>query len=120
MTTASRRLRRLTPAIAAIGVGMLALSACSGSGGGSESGSGEFTYLGQTENTTIITTLETLAGDQCADADAAAPLTADDIAGTTWDQQLQLLASQDSLSDMSMAAGTPSVSLMEDRATYCL
>src|SRR5690606_27607022 len=30
-------------------------------------------------------------------------------AGTQWDQQLQLLASQDALSDISMAAGTPSL-----------
>lgn len=116
MTTASGRLRRrLLPAIALVGAGALALSACSGDSGGGASGDaggagdGKFTYLGQTENTTIIATLKTLAGDQCKDADAAAPLTADDIAGTTWDQQLQLLASQDSLSDMQMAAGTPSL-----------
>lgn len=114
MTTAPGRLRRLLPAIALIGVGAFALSACSGDGGGSSSGSagggdGKFSYLGQTENTTIVGTLKTLAGDQCKDADAAAPLAADDIAGTQWDQQLQLLASQDSLSDMQMAAGTPSL-----------
>ncbi|HYP73600.1 MAG TPA: extracellular solute-binding protein [Microbacterium sp.] len=112
MTTASGRLRRLLPAIALVGVGAFALSACSGDAGGSASGGagdGKFSYLGQTENTTIINTLTALAGDQCKDADAAAPLTADDIAGTQWDQQLQLLASQDSLSDMQMAAGTPSL-----------
>lgn len=113
MTTATRRARRLDPAIALIGVGALALSACSGSSGGSGSesgaGDGEFTYLGQTENTTIITTLETLAGDQCKAAADAAPLKSDDISGTQWDQQLQLLASQDGLSDMQMAAGTPAL-----------
>lgn len=94
MTTATRRARRLAPAIALIGVGALALSACSGgsgSGSGSGAGDGEFSYLGQTENTTIITTLETLAGDQCKAAADAAPLTSDDISGTQWDQQLQLL-----------------------------
>lgn len=112
MTTASGRLRRLLPALALIGVGAFALSACSGDTGGSASGGagdGKFTYLGQTENTTIIGTLKTLSEDQCKDAEAAAPLTADDISGTQWDQQLQLLASQDSLSDMQMAAGTPSL-----------
>ncbi len=113
MTTASGRLRRLLPALALVGAGAIALSACSGDTGGSASGGGagdgKFTYLGQTENTTIINTLTALSEDQCSDANSAAPLTPDDIAGTTWDQQLQLLASQDSLSDMSMAAGTPSL-----------
>lgn len=111
MTTASRRTRRLIPALALLGAGALALSACSGGGGGSSSGGsdGDFTYLGQTENTTIITTLETLAADQCKAANDAAPLKSDDISGTQWDQQLQLLASQDGLSNMQMAAGTPAL-----------
>lgn len=112
MTTAPGRLRRLLPALALVGAGALALSACSGDAGGSAgggAGDGKFSYLGQTENTTIINTLTSLADDQCKDAAAAAPLEADDIAGTQWDQQLQLLASQDSLSDMTMAAGTPSL-----------
>lgn len=111
MSTASRRARRLVPALAALGVGALALAACGPAGSPSSSGesTGEFTYLGQTENTTIIGTLETLSEDQCAAEQEAAPLTADDIAGPQWDQQLQLLASQDGLSNMSMAAGTPSL-----------
>jgi len=113
VTTAARRTRRLIPVAALVGVGALALTACSGAAdSGSSDSSGEFTYLGQTENTTIIATLETLAGDQCTDANTAAALKADSIAGTQWDQQLQLLASQDGLSDMQMAAGTPS--LMQD------
>ncbi|HEY8590318.1 MAG TPA: extracellular solute-binding protein [Naasia sp.] len=115
MTTASRRLARLLPLTAALGVGAVLLTACGpadtgGSGGGNQEG--KFTYLGQTENTTILNTLETLKGDQCAAAEEGAPLTADSIPGTTWDQQLQLVASQDSLSNLSMAAGTPS--LMQD------
>ncbi|MFE1665766.1 ABC transporter substrate-binding protein [Microbacterium sp. P02] len=112
MTTASRRPRRLVPAIALIGVGALALAACSGGGGSSESGGAgdaAFTYLGQTENTTIAATLASLGDSVCADPEAAAPLTPDNLPGTTWDQQLQLLASQDALSDISMAAGTPSL-----------
>jgi len=111
VTTATRRLRRLLPAVAIVGAGVLALAACSsGSGEPSDgAGDGKFTYLGQTENTTIIGTLEALADGVCADPEKAAPLTADSIAGTTWDQQLQLLASQDALSDLSMAAGTPSL-----------
>lgn len=110
MTTATRRPRRLAPAIALVGIGALALSACSAGGTEGAGGeSGKFTYLGQTENTTIINTLETLAGDQCKAAADAAPLESDDISGTQWDQQLQLLASQDGLSDMQMAAGTPAL-----------
>ena len=109
MTTATRRLRRLAPAVAALGIGALALSACSADGGGDAGGDGAFTYLGQNENTTIVGTLETLAADQCSAANEAAPLTPDSIPGTTWDQQLQLLAGQDGLSNFSMAAGTPSL-----------
>lgn len=109
MVTAKGRMGRLVPALALVGAGAIALAGCSGSTDGGDSGSGDFTYLGQTENTTIIDTLETLAGDQCSAEQEAAPLKSDSIAGTQWDQQLQLLASQDALSDLSMAAGTPSL-----------
>lgn len=111
MTTATRRLRRLAP-LALLGAGALVLSACSGGGDGSGSGggaAGKLTYLGQTENTTIVGTLQALADNQCSAENEAAPLTPDAIPGTTWDQQLQLLAGQDSLSNVSMAAGTPSL-----------
>ncbi|WP_022891655.1 ABC transporter substrate-binding protein [Agromyces subbeticus] len=108
MTTALMR-RRLLPLGALLGAGALALTACgpAGSGGGADDGS--FSYLGQTENTTIINTLETLGAEQCAAAEKAAPLESDSTAGTQWDQKLQLLAGQDALSDLSMAAGTPSL-----------
>lgn len=111
MTTASRRMGRLLPVMAIVGASAFALAACSGStdDGGSTGGDGEFTYLGQTENTTIINTLTTLSEGACKAAQADAPLKSDSIAGTQWDQQLQLLASQDALSDLSMAAGTPSL-----------
>ncbi|MCB2175584.1 MAG: extracellular solute-binding protein [Actinomycetales bacterium] len=113
----TRALRRRGVAIVAvIGAGALALTGCSsGGGGGSTSssaaagGSGTFTYLGQTQNTTIAGVLDTLKAGACADAEATAPLSTDAIDGTTWDQQLQLLAGQDALSNMSMAAGTPSL-----------
>ena len=62
MTTASARTRRLIPVAALVGAGALALTACSGPAESDSAGAGEFTYLGQTENTTIIGTLETLAG----------------------------------------------------------
>ena len=67
MTTASNAPSAPAPAVAALGAGALAAHRLrrqpeTGTGG---DGSGEFTYLGQTENTTIIGTLETLAEDQC-------------------------------------------------------
>ncbi len=115
MFTTSQR-RRLVPAAALTGVAALALAACSGGGTGGGGGGGnggggssEFTYLGQTQNTTIAGTLEVLAQDQCAEANEAAPLKVDAIDGTTWDQQLQLLAGQNALSNMSMAGGTPAL-----------
>jgi raffinose/stachyose/melibiose transport system substrate-binding protein len=96
--------------VAIVGAGAIMLTGCGPSGGGgSTADSGKFTYLGQTENTTIIGTLKALGKDQCAAEEKAAPLTADSVAGTQWDQKLQLLAGQDALSNMSMAAGTPSL-----------
>lgn len=109
MTTASTRLRRMLPAMALVGASAVALAGCSGTGGGGSAASEGFSYLGQTENTTIVGTLETLAAGACSDANAAAALATDNVAGTQWDQQLQLLASQDGLSSISMAAGTPAL-----------
>lgn len=112
MITATRRAQRLLPTLALISAGAIALAGCSGGSAPTESaagGDGEFTYLGQTENTTIIGTLETLASGVCEAENEAAPLKSDSIAGTQWDQQLQLLVSQGALSDMQMAAGTPSL-----------
>jgi raffinose/stachyose/melibiose transport system substrate-binding protein len=88
-------------------VSALTLTACASDGGAS--GSSEFTYLSSNQNTTISGTIEALSSTGCVDAAEAAPLSADEIDGTTFDQQLQILASQDALSSMSMAPGTPSI-----------
>ncbi len=111
MTTATRRLRRFAPAVALIGAGALALSACAPEGGdsGGGTGSADFTYFGQTQNTTIVGVLESLSKDQCSAEHETAPLKPDAVDGTTWDQQLQLLAGQNALSNIGMAAGTPSL-----------
>ncbi|MCU1445218.1 MAG: transporter substrate-binding protein [Cryobacterium sp.] len=109
ITAPNSRMRRIAPLVAVLGAGALLLTGCGPAGGDATAGSGKFTYLGQTENTTIIGTLKTLATDQCAAEEKAAPLTADKSAGPQFDQKLQLLAGQDALSNMLMAAGTPSL-----------
>ena len=116
--------RRALSAVALAGAGILTLAACSGGDDGdadptasgdtgSEESTGttseEFTYLGQTQNTTIAATLESLEVGACSAAADGTPLSTDAIDGTTWDQQLQVLAGNDALSNMSMAAGTPSL-----------
>lgn len=87
------------------------LAACSGTGGdsGGSANDSEFSYLGQTENSTIVNTLKSLGQQQCSDASGKAALKADAVAATQYDQKLQLLAGQNSLPDLSMAAGTPAL-----------
>lgn len=119
MTQTRMNNRRSLGAIALAGAGILVLSACSGGsdepdapssdGGDARTTSDEITYLGQTQNTTIAGTLEALQGGMCATAAEGTPLVTDAIDGTTWDQQLQVLAGQDALSNISMAAGTPAL-----------
>lgn len=119
MITANRRLRRLASLSALMAAGAIALTACAGgasaSGGGSGGGSslpkasGPFTYYGQTENTTNINTVKLLASGVCAPANKAAPLKSDNSPGASYDQKLQLLVGQNSLSNLSMSAGTPSL-----------
>lgn len=108
MTTAvKRRSARLVSALAVVGAGAVLLSACSsGSTGGSNTA---FNYLGQTENTTIVGTLKTLSTGECTAENKALPLKATTNPGSSFDQKLQLLAGQNALPNMSMAAGTPSL-----------
>lgn len=120
MITTNRRFRRLASASALLAAGALALTACSGGGSSAASGgssdssslpksSGPFTYYGQTENTTNVNTIKLLASGQCAAANKTAPLKTDSSAGASYDQKLQLLVGQNSLSNLSMASGTPSL-----------
>ncbi|WP_062378431.1 ABC transporter substrate-binding protein [Demequina pelophila] len=113
--------RRSLAAVAFIGASALALAACSGSsdsedsstaagdGGESMTSSDEFTYTGQTSNTLIAATLESLEAGACAAAADGTPLVTDSIAAEQWDQQLQVLAANDALPAMQMAPGTPSL-----------
>lgn len=122
MTKNRAQSRRAISIVALAGVGLLTLAACSGdpstndtsssstaSTGGERTTSTEITYLGQTQNTTIAGTLESLAATSCSANEDATPLSTDAVDGTTWDQQLQVLAGQDALSNISMAAGTPAL-----------
>src|SRR6478736_6578551 len=77
--------RRIVAAAALIGASTLVLAACSGStddastpaGAGGGTDSTEFTYFGQTQNTTIVNTVTSLSTGICADAQADAPLAAE-------------------------------------------
>ncbi|MCX7522518.1 extracellular solute-binding protein [Microbacterium sp. STN6] len=107
-TAAKRRSRRLIPTLALIGVGALALSACSSGGGsGSQKESAEFAYLSSDTNTQISTVLKIVSKNQCAAEQKAQPLKISTTPGTTVDQKLQLLAGQNALPTMSTASGTP-------------
>lgn len=112
------RTRRMSSVVALSSVAVLALTACSSDGGTSSSaetggaGSSKFEYLGQTENTTIANTLESLSTDECTDANADAPYSLQTSPGAQFDQKLQLLAGQDALPQAMMAPGTPA--LMHD------
>lgn len=97
------------PLVAVLGAGALALTGCGPANSSSGAGSAKFNYLGQTENTTIVGALTAMSKNQCTAEDKAAPLSTDKSAGAQFDQKLQLLAGQDALPNMSMAAGTPSL-----------
>lgn len=108
----SRHNHRISQLIAGLCVATLTLSACGGTGApgsGGDAGTGRFTYLGQTQNSTIVGTLKSLAEGACSAENQKAPLSPDAVDGTTWDQQLQVLAGQDALSNVSMASGAPAL-----------
>ncbi|MFP3712115.1 ABC transporter substrate-binding protein [Puerhibacterium sp. TATVAM-FAB25] len=107
--------------IAVAAAASLTLSACSSSsssgdtasggstGGGSAPGSSKFEFLGQTENTTIDATLTALSTGACSAENDAAPYSHQTAPGASFDQKLQLLAGQDALPQVLMAAGTPAL-----------
>ena len=108
------RRRGIVIAIAA-SLPVLVLAACGGAGGGSgggSSGSGSgspssFTYLTNTENTTIKAVLSSLSTSSCSAANKALPLSVSSIPQATLDQKLQLLAGQNALPVQYAAGSTP-------------
>jgi raffinose/stachyose/melibiose transport system substrate-binding protein len=113
--------RRATLAAALCASIALALTACGdkdpGSSGSTSPGGqgtqdtpgGDFAYLGLTENTTVASVLTTLATSTCATDLAAYPLKESDYAQDQFDQQLQLLAGQDALPNLSSAPNAPAL-----------
>jgi raffinose/stachyose/melibiose transport system substrate-binding protein len=104
--------RRAYVAVAGVAALAMSLAACGGSDGGS-GGSGEsaknFEFLAINENTTIPTTLETLAKGACATENKAQPLVIKKQAQGSLDQQLQLLAGQGALPQAFIAANSPAL-----------
>lgn len=107
MITAHRRHRRIAVIGAVLAAGALALTACSGTGGGGGKSSGDFTTLGLTSNTTPNDTLKALSTGTCEAAQKAAPIKTDADDQTQHDQKLQLLAGQNALPNLFVSPGTP-------------
>ena len=106
------RRRGIVIAIAA-SLPVFVLAACGGGGGGSgggTSGSGSpssFSYLTNTENTTIKSVLTTLSTSSCSAPNKALPLSVSSIPQATLDQKLQLLSGQNALPVQYAAGSTP-------------
>ena len=109
VTTAFRRARRLIPLAALVGAGALALTACSGPAGRAAAGARRL-HLSRPdrEHHDHRHARDPRRRPVCAEANDGAPLTPDSIAGTQWDQQLQLLAARTHCPTQ-LAAGTPSL-----------
>ncbi|MFE9686262.1 ABC transporter substrate-binding protein [Streptomyces sp. NPDC006285] len=104
--TASSRARGARVAGLTAGATAMALlvSACGGAGGAPASSPSRFSYLTNTENTTVKTALTTLSQGACAAQNKALPLKVESVPQTSLDQKLQLLAGQNAL-PVQFAAG---------------
>lgn len=111
MITDSSRARtvRLTALAAGAAVLGMLVSACGGTGGGASASPKQFTYLTNTENTTVKTALATLSKGACSAQDKALPLKVDTVPQTSLDQKLQLLAGQNALPVQFAAGNAPAL-----------
>jgi raffinose/stachyose/melibiose transport system substrate-binding protein len=110
VSTASPRPRkRVIAAIAIAGASALLLAACAGGGGSSAKVPSKFTYLKNTENTTIEPVLNDLAKNQCAAEQKAMPLDISSTPQETIDSKVQTLAGQNALPVAFAAGGNPAV-----------
>jgi raffinose/stachyose/melibiose transport system substrate-binding protein len=87
----------------------LAATACGGTGAGTSSAPKQFSYLTNTENTTVKTALTTLSKGACAPQDKSLPLKVDTVPQTSLDQKLQLLAGQNALPVQFAAGNAPAL-----------
>jgi raffinose/stachyose/melibiose transport system substrate-binding protein len=87
----------------------LTATACGGTGAGGSSAPKQFSYLTNTENTTVKTALDTLSKNACAPQDKALPLKVDTVPQTSLDQKLQLLAGQNALPVQFAAGNAPAL-----------
>jgi len=115
MTRPMRRRAALVPIVASAGALALLLTGCGG-GGGSSSAATQFTYLINSENTTIPGQLTALADDQCKAENTALPLKVETVPQTNLDQKLQLLAGQNSLPVMYAAGNAPDLTKTLDKS----
>ena len=100
------RLAGLTASAAAMA---LFATACGGTGGGPASSPENFSYLTNTENTTVKTALTTLSKGACAAENKALPLKVETVPQTSLDQKLQLLAGQNALPVQFAAGNAPAL-----------
>ena len=108
--------RAIAPVIASAGALALLLTGCGAGGGSSASGSKDFGYLTNVENTTIRGELEALSKDQCKAENAAAPLKIETVPQTSLDQKLQLLAGQNALPAQYAAGNAPALTQDLDKS----
>ena len=110
-----RRARILAGTALALPV-LLVLTACGAAGGGSGSGSGSaagsptsFTFLDNTEDTTVKPVLQALAAGACSAENKALPLSVSTVPQAELNQKIQLLAGQNALPVMYAGGGTPTL-----------
>ncbi|MFI6656387.1 ABC transporter substrate-binding protein [Streptomyces sp. NPDC050523] len=111
MNTVPSSARRARLAGLTAGAAALALfaTACGGTGSGSTSSPDDFSYLTNTENTTVKTALTTLSKGACSAAQKALPLKVETVPQTSLDQKLQLLAGQGALPVQFAAGNAPAL-----------
>jgi len=95
---------------------LVLLAGCGGGGGGGGSGSGSgsgsptsFTWLDNTEDTTVKPVMEALAAGACSAENKALPLSVSTVPQTELNQKIQLLAGQNALPVMYAGGGTPTL-----------
>jgi raffinose/stachyose/melibiose transport system substrate-binding protein len=106
-TAIPRPRKRLIAAVAIAGASAMLLAACAGGGGSSAKLPSKFTYLKNTENTTIEPVLNALAKGPCKAEQKAMPLSVSSTPQQTIDSKVSTLASQNALPVAFADGGNP-------------